>query len=65
MPDHDTDTINAVMAHMRCTEEQAIGYLECCNDQTEIDAITGYGPRERDEYQEHRDRQLTEGECDE
>ena len=59
MSDYCEDTIKAVMAHMQCGMEQAIGYLDCCNDQEEIDAIAGVEPYERDEYQEWVDRKLT------
>ena len=62
MSDHDDDTIKAVMDNMGCLEAVAIGMLDCCNDQEEIDAIAGVEPYERDEYQEHIDRLLTEGE---
>jgi hypothetical protein len=57
---HCEDTIKAVMAHMRCGEQQAIDYLEASETQAEIDRITGYGPDDCDEYQEYRDAQLTE-----
>jgi hypothetical protein len=59
MIDHCEDTIKSVMAHMGCLEAVAIGMLDCCNDQEEIDAIAGVEPYERDEYQEWVDRKLT------
>jgi hypothetical protein len=62
MSDHDDDTIKAVMDNMGCLEVVAISMLEGCNDQEEINAIAGVEPYERDEYQEHIDRLLTEGE---
>lgn len=60
MTDHDEDTIKAVQAHMRCGEDQAVDYLDASETQAEIDRITGYGPRDIDEYQEHKDRKAVE-----
>ena len=59
MTDYCEDTIKAVQAHMQCGWDQAVGMLEGCNTEAEVDAITGIGPRVRDEYQEHIDRQMT------